>query len=432
LIEDSNRLATLYAAASQVDPSRDDKLARLRDIIEHKCRNPINLSNRKVIVFTAFGDTARYLYEQLAGWAKTTLGIDSALVTGSGTNQTTLAGLRKDLSSILTTFAPRAKERPEDYASEGELDLLIATDCISEGQNLQDCDWLINYDIHWNPVRIIQRFGRIDRLGSPNKRIQLVNFWPNMELEEYINLEQRVSGRMVLLDISATGEDDPIRQNSATSMNDLEYRRKQLMKLQDAVIDLEDLSTGVSIADLTLTDFRIDLAQYLKAHPGLLESLPLGTCAVTTTSETEIPPGIIFCLRAEGEAAKRSAETGYPLGTQYFVHVGDDGTVLLPYTQAKKILDRIKRLCSGRDLPDARACAQFDKATKQGEDMAKAQRLLAAAIASIVGKSEERAIGSLFSPGGTHAMKGEFAGNNDFEVLAWLAVLPDDSSAALG
>lgn len=432
LIEDSNRLATLYAAASQVDPSRDDKLARLRDIIEHKCRNPINLSNRKVIVFTAFADTARYLYEQLAGWAKTTLGIESALVTGSGTNQTTLAGLRKDLSSILTTFAPRAKERPEDYASDGELDLLIATDCISEGQNLQDCDWLINYDIHWNPVRIIQRFGRIDRLGSPNKRIQLVNFWPNMELEEYINLEQRVSGRMVLLDISATGEDDPIRQNSATSMNDLEYRRKQLMKLQDAVIDLEDLSTGVSIADLTLTDFRIDLGQYLKAHPGLLESLPLGTCAVTTTSESEIPPGIIFCLRAEGEAAKRSGEAGYPLGTQYFVHVGDDGTVLLPYTQAKKILDRLKRLCTGRDLPDARACAQFDKATKQGEDMARAQRMLAAAIASIVGKSEERAIGSLFSPGGTHAMKGEFAGINDFEVLAWLAVLPDDSSAALG
>ncbi len=432
LIEDSNRLATLHAAATQVDPSRDDKLARLREIIEQKCYNPINPGNRKVIVFTAFADTARYLYNQLAGWAQKTLGIDTALVTGSGTNQTTLAGLRKDLSSILTAFAPRAKERPEEYAGEGELDLLIATDCISEGQNLQDCDWLINYDIHWNPVRIIQRFGRIDRLGSPNKCIQLVNFWPNMELEEYINLEQRVSGRMVLLDISATGEDDPIRPNSGIPMNDLEYRRKQLMKLQDAVIDLEDLSTGVSIADLTFSDFRIDLAQYLRAHPGVLERLPLGTSAVTTTSDVDVPPGIIFCLRAEGEAAKRSAEAGYPLGTQYLVHVGDDGTVLLPHTQAKRILDRLKRICSGRELPDAGACARFDKATKQGEDMATAQRLLAAAVASIVGKSEERAVASLFSPGGTHAMKGEFAGINDFEVLAWLAVLPDASPAALG
>lgn len=432
LIEDRNRLATLHAAASQIDASRDDKLAKLREVIEHKCRNPINPGNRKVIVFTAFADTARYLYEQLAPWAKTTLGIDSALVTGTGSNQTTLAGLSKDLSSILTTFAPRAKERPEEFAGEGELDLLIATDCISEGQNLQDCDWLINYDIHWNPVRIIQRFGRIDRIGSPNLRIQLVNFWPNMELEEYINLEQRVSGRMVLLDVSATGEENLIEQDSGNPMNDLEYRRKQLMKLQDAVIDLEDLSTGVSIADLTLTDFRIDLAQYLKAHPGILDSLPLGTFAVTTASEAEIAPGIIFCLRAECDSAKRSADTGYPLGAQYLVHVGDDATVLLPYTQAKQILDRLKRLCLGRDLPDPRACGRFDKATKQGEDMRAAQRLLAIAVASVVGKNEERAVASLFTSGGTHAMKGEFAGINDFEVLAWLAVLPGSESGAVG
>jgi len=425
LIEDRNRLATLHAAAAQVNASRDAKLTALREMIEHKCRNPINPGNRKIIVFTAFADTARYLYDELALWAKTTLGLDTALVTGTGSNQTTLAGLRKDLASILTTFAPRAKERPEEYAAEGELDLLIATDCISEGQNLQDCDWLINYDIHWNPVRIIQRFGRIDRIGSPNERIQLVNFWPNMELEEYINLEQRVSGRMVLLDISATGEENLIEQESGNQMNDLEYRRKQLLRLQDAVIDLEDLSTGVSIADLTLTDFRIDLAQYLKAHPDVLENLPLGTCAVTTTTEAEIAPGMIFCLRAEGDAAKRSAEAGYPLGAQYLVHVGDDGTVLLPYTQAKQILDRLKRLCLGRDLPDVGACGRFDKATKQGEDMRPAQRLLAATVASIAGKNQERAVASLFTPGGTHAMKGEFAGINDFEVIAWLAVLPE-------
>jgi len=425
LIEDRNRLATLASAARQVGAARDDKLAKLREVIEHKCRNPINNGNRKAIVFTAFADTARYLYEQLAPWGKQTLGIESALVTGSGSNQTTLPHLRKDLSSILTAFAPRAKERPEEFTGEGNLDLLIATDCISEGQNLQDCDWLINYDIHWNPVRIIQRFGRIDRIGSPNERIQLVNFWPNMELEEYINLEQRVSGRMVLLDISATGEENLIEQDSGNPMNDLEYRRKQLLKLQDAVIDLEDLSTGVSIADLTLTDFRIDLAQYLKEHPGVLESLPLGTCAVTTTTEAEITPGIIFCLRAEGEAAKRGAEAGYPLGAQYLVHVGDDGAVLLPYTQTKQILDRLKRLCLGRDIPDAGACARFDQATRQGEDMQHAQRLLAAAVAAVVGKTEERAVASLFTPGGTHALKGEFAGINDFEVVAFLVILPE-------
>jgi len=431
LVEDRNRLANLLAAAREVDPKRDAKLEDLRQVIADKCRNPINPDNRKVVVFTAFADTARYLYEQLAPWAKTTLGIDTALVIGTGSNQTTLPGLRRDLASILTAFAPRSKERPEDLAGDGDLDLLIATDCISEGQNLQDCDWLINYDIHWNPVRIIQRFGRIDRIGSLNARIQLVNFWPNMELEEYINLEQRVSGKMVLLDISATGEENLIEQPSGNQMNDLEYRRKQLLKLQDAVIDLEDLSTGVSIADLTLTDFRIDLAEFRKAHPGVLETLPLCTFAVTTSPEAEIPPGIVFCLRAEGEAAARIPHDGYPLSPHCLVHVGDDGAVLLPYTQAKQILDRLKRVCLGRDLPDAGACACFDRATKDGEDMRHAQRLLAAAVASVVGKSEERAVASLFTPGGTHALPGEFAGINDFEVVAFLVIQATDGDKRL-
>lgn len=430
LTEDRNRLATLNAAALQVNADRDDKLGKLRDLIAEKVRNPINAGNRKVIVFTAFADTAEYLYDHLANWAKSDLQIDAALVTGSGRNRSTLSGLRKDLSTILTAFSPRSKERPADLAAEGELNLLIATDCISEGQNLQDCDCLVNYDIHWNPVRIIQRFGRIDRIGSPNTSIQLANFWPNMELEEYINLEQRVSGRMVLLDISATGEENIIEQQSGDPMNDLEYRRKQLLKLQDAVIDLEDLSSGVSITDLTLTDFRIDLARYLKAHPGKLESMPLGASAVTTTHDADVPPGILFCLRAEGAAAAKAVDPGYPLAPVYLVHVGERGSVLLPYTQAKHALDRLKRLSMGRDLPDAAAVARHAKATRHGDDMHHAQELLAAAVASVVGKSEERAVASLFSPGGTHAMKGEFAGMNDFEVLAYLVVLPGTAPAA--
>jgi hypothetical protein len=428
LTEDRNRLATLHSAARQVGAARDAKLETLRRVIVEKVTNPINPGNRKVIVFTAFADTAQYLYRELAPWALSEHGLHAALVTGAGRNQTTLPDLRKDLASILTAFSPRSKERPEDMAGEGELDLLIATDCISEGQNLQDCDYLVNYDIHWNPVRIIQRFGRIDRIGSPNERIQLVNFWPNIELEEYINLEQRVSGRMVLLDVSATGEENIIEQQSGNQMNDLEYRRKQLLKLQDAVIDLEDLSSGVSIADLTLTDFRIDLAGFLRDHPNRLENLPLGTFAVTTSNgsgENAIPPGVIFCLRAAGEAALKAVEPGYPLAPHYLIHVGDDGAVLLPTAQAKQALDRLKRLCIGRDLPDAEACARFDKTTRDGENMAATQKLLASAVASIVGKKEERAVASLFSPGGTHAIKGEFAGINDFEVVAFLVVLPE-------
>ncbi|MFN5944334.1 MAG: helicase-related protein [Phycisphaerae bacterium] len=424
LIEDRNRLATLASAARLVESHRDAKLVKLKEFIAAKCRQPFNPENRKVLLFTAFADTAEYLYENLASWAKRELGIDSALVTGSGRNQSTLPLPRKDFVSILTAFSPRSKERPADLGEEGNIDLLIGTDCISEGQNLQDCDCVINYDIHWNPVRIIQRFGRIDRLGSPNTQIQLVNFWPNMQLEEYINLEQRVSGRMVLLDVSATGEENLIEADSGNMMRDLEYRRAQLLKLQDAVIDLEDLSTGVSIADLTLTDFRIDLAEYNREHPGRLESEPLGVFAVTMTSDVDIEPGIIFCLRAEGDAAKLAAEPGYPLAPHYLVHVGDEGTVLVPFTRAKQILDRLKRLCVGKALPDADACARFDRQTKHCKDMTYARELLAAAIRSVLGKNDERAIASLFKPGGTHVRKGDFAGVNDFEVIAFLVVMP--------
>jgi hypothetical protein len=431
LAEDHKRLEALLLAARLVIPKRDAKLAALRRVIADKVRSPINEANRKLLLFTAFADTADYLYRELAPWARAELGLHSAVVSGAGSNRTTLPGVRGDMSSILSAFSPQSKERPTELAQEGEIDFLIATDCISEGQNLQDCDYLINYDIHWNPVRIIQRFGRIDRIGSRNAKIQLVNFWPNMELDEYLDLESRVSGRMVLLDVSATGEENVIEFQAGNEMNDLEYRRAQLQKLQDTVIDLEDLSSGVSIADLTLNDFRIDLAGYLRANKGRLDSLPLGTYAVAETlgdGETPIPPGVIFCLRAVGDAALAAAEPGYPLAPHYVVHVGDDGEMLLPYTQAKQVLDRLKKLSLGRDQPDQESYKRFDKATRSGRDMESYRKLLAQAVGTVIGKREERAVASLFQIGGTHAMKGEFAGINDFEVVAFLVVLPSPAS----
>jgi hypothetical protein len=427
LHEDRNRLHDLLIEARRVGVDRDAKLAALREVLAEKCEAPINDGNRKMIVFTHYADTAKYLYEHLGPWAKDTLGVESALVTGAGGNQVTSHGFRRDLASILTAFSPRSKERPADLADEGEIDLLIATDCISEGQNLQDCDWLVNYDIHWNPVRIIQRFGRIDRIGSPNDRIQLVNFWPNIELEEYINLEQRVSGKMVLLDVSATGEENLIEPQSGNPMNDLEYRRKQLLQLQDAVVDLEDLSTGVSIADLTLTDFRIDLAEFERDNPDVLDRLSLGATAVVGEREAELPPGILFCVRAEGVRAERAFGPDYPLAPFALVHVGDDGVVGLSYLQAKQLLDHLKLACASRNEPDPEFARRVDRSTRNGRDMQGAQRLLATAISSIVGKSEERAAASLFSPGGTHGLAGEFAGTHDFEVVAYLVILPTEA-----
>ncbi len=431
LAEDRDRLNMLRAAADMVTAERDAKLDALKQILAAKVARPLNPGNRKALVFTAFADTAEYLYRQIAPWAQDTLGINVAVVSGTGPNRTTIKGMRGDMSTILSAFSPRSKERPADLAGEGEIDLLIATDCISEGQNLQDCDFLVNYDIHWNPVRIIQRFGRVDRIGSTNTKIQLVNFWPNMELDEYLDLESRVSGRMVLLDVSATGEENVIEFQAGNQMNDLEYRRTQLQKLQDAVIDLEDLSSGVSIADLTLNDFRIDLTGYLRSNKDALLDRPYGTYAVTRApddAENPIPAGVIFCLRAMNEGSQQAAEPGYPLAPHYVVHVGEDGEVLLPYTQAKQVLDRLKKLAVNQSKPDMLACGAFDRTTANGRDMDLYQKHLSRAIASIVGKKEERAIASLFSPGGTHAIKGEFAGMNDFEVVGFLVVLAGEPS----
>ncbi|HWD12209.1 MAG TPA: helicase-related protein [Pseudochrobactrum sp.] len=308
LIEDRNRLATLLSAARSVSAERDAKLSALKELITRKIKAPINGENRKILLFTAFADTANYLYRELAEWARATLGINTAVVTGAGANKTTLQSLRSDMSSILSAFSPRSKERPPELVGEGEIELLIGTDCISEGQNLQDCDFLVNYDIHWNPVRIIQRFGRVDRIGSTNARIQLVNFWPNIELDEYLDLESRVSGRMVLLDVSATGEENVIEFQAGNQMNDLEYRRAQLQKMQDSVVDLEDLSSGVSIADLTLNDFRIDLTGYLREHREQLEALPLGTYAVVSPPKDSSSQQRTSSCRGLFSACARSAK----------------------------------------------------------------------------------------------------------------------------
>ncbi|MBF0127284.1 MAG: DEAD/DEAH box helicase family protein [Magnetococcales bacterium] len=431
LEEDRLELARLHHEAKRITPERDAKLAALQEMITDKVNHPVNPGNRKILLFTAFTDTATYLYEALAPWVRKQFQMECALVTGSGGNRCTIRRLGTELGAILAAFSPRSKERPEDLAQEGELDLLIATDCISEGQNLQDCDCLVNYDIHWNPVRIIQRFGRIDRIGSPNARIRLVNFWPNMELDEYINLEQRVSGRMVLLDISATGEENVIAFQSGDQMNDLEYRRKQLLRLQEAVIDMEDMDGGISITDLTLNDFRVDLAGFIREHPGSLEKRHPGLFAVTVArKDGDVPPGVIFCLRATEEDAQGSAGPDYPLAPHYLVHVGLDGAVQLPFTQAKQVMDRLKKACLGCDLPDVEACDRFDKATREGREMEVYRKLLAKAVGSVVGKQEERAVASLFSLGGTHALKGEFAGIDAFEVVAWLVLLPEQERAA--
>ena len=416
LQNDLQKLEELLGSSLQVDASRDKKLQFLKENITQKIKNPLNPNNKKVVIFTAFADTAEYLYKNIASWAKNEFGLESCLITGSGNNQTTMPTKSKDLNSLLTHFSPISKSRDKtDSHATKEIDILIATDCISEGQNLQDCDYLVNYDIHWNPVRIIQRFGRIDRLGSKNETIQLVNFWANMELDEYINLESRVSGRMVLLDVSATGEENII-DTSNIEVSDLSYRAKQLKELQNKVIDLEDVSGGISITDLTLNDFRMDLMEYLKTHKEKLENAPLGIHGIVSDT---IEKGVVFCVKS---LKPQTGADGFSLEPYYLVHVDKDNEIKTAFSSAKLILDMYKNLCLGKDEAIKELVAQFEKKTNNYSDMQHYQSGLKVAIESIIGKKEESGMNSLFSRGGTSISTDGFSDSEDFELISFLVI----------
>lgn len=389
-------LDELLQKAEQVSITRDAKLAHLIHLIEDKIKHPINPNNKKVIIFSAFADTVQYLYDHLAVYFRDKQ-LHSALVLGSGANKCTLQGVRvKDLNDILINFSPRSKERYKlDSNRTDEIDILFATDCISEGQNLQDCDYLINYDIHWNPVRVIQRFGRIDRIGSINAQIQLVNFWPNMDLDEYINLEERVKGRMKILSTSASGEED-ILDTSSKEMNDLEYRRNQLKSLQNDVLNLEDVSGAISITDLTYTDFKSDLTAALKEYKKELATAPKAVYAVVSNKELpETKSGVIFCLKQHKEVAVESNS----IAPYILLYVTDEGDAFIHYTHAKKILDVYRKLVYSQQEVDTKAVALFNEQTTNATNMTAYQELLKKAINIIKDKQAEASIESLFSFG---------------------------------
>ena len=407
---------------NRITPGDDAKLQHLKALVLDKMANPINPGNRKVLIFTAFADTAHYLYENLAPGLLEKLSVHSGKVTGSGAPQSTLNSNRKrhyDFQELLTLFSPRSKEKATILPDEpGEVDLLIGTDCISEGQNLQDCDYLVNYDIHWNPVRIVQRFGRVDRIGSPNKSIQLVNYWPDITLDEYINLKERVESRMTIVDVTATGDDNVL----SAQANDVSYRKEQLRRLQEEVIELEDLKTGVSITDLGLNDFRMDLLGYLKAQ-GEPSKMPLGLHAVVPADpDRGLLPGVIFALRNLAPSPVLGMDQQNRLYPYYLVYMGNDGQVIHDYTEVKRLLDLIRTSCKGRDAPMASVCERFNRATADGRQMQACSALLNTAIHAMIDTKEEKDIDSLFSDGPTTALTGTISGLDDFELIAFLVI----------
>lgn len=397
---DIAKLEQLLGYAELVTPERDAKLAQLKSFVEEKVRQPYNAGNRKILVFTAFADTADYLFAQLAGPLKKELGLECAEVTGDGSRTHSLKLRQTTFERVLGHFSPKSKELSESERARGEIDIVFATDCISEGQNLQDCDCLVNYDIHWNPVRIIQRFGRIDRLGSENDQIQLVNFWPDIALDEYIQLEGRVKGRMVLMDASATGEENVLEAKANSEMNDLMYRRKQLEQLQNEVLDLEDISGGISITDFAFDDFRVELQRYAKEHPGLLEGSPQGLHAVARIPKElagEVEPGVVFCLKQNDETC--DPKDTNPTFPYYVSYVTDSGIVKSKHTNPKVALDIMRAACSGQAEPIFELCCSFNEETKDGQDMGRYTDLLDDVVEEITGVQESKGMDSLFTLG---------------------------------
>jgi superfamily II DNA or RNA helicase len=409
-------IGSLLAEMRKVTPSDDAKLQHLKTTIASKLASPINPGNKKVLIFTAFADTADYLYEHLAHHFHEHQQLHTGKVTGSSAPKSTLPKTY-DFQSLLTLFSPRSKEKAAILPNEtGEIDILIGTDCISEGQNLQDCDYLINYDIHWNPVRIIQRFGRIDRIGSQNASIQLVNYWPDITLDEYINLKERVENRMIIADVTATGDDNPLDSKS----NDVSYRREQLRRLQEEVIDLEDVKTGISITDLGLNDFRMDLLNYVKAHDDL-PGLPNGMHAVVPAApERGLPPGAIFALRNRNDGVNVNQQNR--LHPYYLVYVMRDGGIHVNHTEPKRLLDLARAACKDKDAPIPEAYQPFNKATKDGRKMEAYSGLLSAAIRSMIDLKAEKDIESLFTGGRTTALLDTITGIEDFELIAFIVV----------
>jgi SNF2 family DNA or RNA helicase len=416
---DAEILEILRLMTADITPEHDSKLQELLGLIAAKFERPINAGNRKILIFSAFSDTVEYLYEHVSAFVKNRFGLDVAMVTGSVDGRTTIPKFKATLNNVLTCFSPISKDKallmPKDPAV---IDVLIGTDCISEGQNLQDCDYCVNYDIHWNPVRIIQRFGRIDRIGSRNAVIQLVNFWPDLTLDEYIRLKARVETRMKMSVMTATGDDDLI---NADEKGDLEYRRAQLERLQNEVVDIEDMSAGISIMDLGLNDFRLDLLDYVKTR-GDLDKTPFGLHAVVAASD-EYPPGVVFVLK--------NIDGGVNIGNQnrihpfYMVYIGDGGEVVCDHLAPKEMLDKLRLLCKGETAPIADLCRAFNAETGDGKDMRKYSELLGGAINSIIDVNEESDIDSLFRAGGTSALNTAITGLDDFELICFFVVRQD-------
>lgn len=402
-------LDRLYQDAKIIlDNRRDAKIDRLQELLIDKItKTPYNQGNRKVIIFTAFADTANYIYAQISS-ELLKAHLYTACVTG-GNIKTTNQNIDSDFNSVLCAFSPQSKMKKEIPAKE-QVDILIGTDCISEGQNLQDCDTIINFDIQWNPVSLIQRFGRIDRIGSTNSCIQMINFFPNVALNEYLGLEQRVKGKMTTLNIVSTGDEDFL----TPEMNDFNFRRRQLERLKDEVIDIDDATENISLSDLNMNEYLYELSTYISNHTEV-NKVPTGIYSVTDGMNQ----GVLLCFKHSNLSDKPKSDSSlYPY---YIIYISNDGEVLYGNSQAREVLKVFRKLCYGKSEPMREYFDRFLNRTNQVTDMSFYSNLLNKAVKSIKGVEEEKAISFAFDFSG---FNNSFADDtiDDFELISFLVV----------
>ncbi|MBF0202645.1 MAG: hypothetical protein HQK66_15355, partial [Desulfamplus sp.] len=441
-------LDVIYSEVSTVlEEKRDNKLATLQTVVLEKVKKtPYNAGNRKVLIFTAFADTARYLYKALSpapaepestfpippkkpfkSRALPTAGPSSdsrlprnqpviAMISGTGKPMVSVDSVERTFDAVLSAFSPKSRIKVP-LPPEKQVDILIGTDCISEGQNLQDCDCVINYDIQWNPVTLIQRFGRIDRIGSSNTHIKMINFFPDMDLNEYLSLEKRVKSKMISANISSTGDEDVL----SPEMNDISFRNRQLERLREEVIDLDEAGENISLTDLNMNEYLFELADYLKRVPEIRE-IPRGIYAVTHAMEDgEKAPhqGVIFCFKHRGETTKPDNDsTLYPY---YLIFMDRAGNVTYGNNRARELLKLYRKLCYGTREPVKPLVDKFLEETRHVKDMSFYSGLLSSAIQSIRGQEETEAEQSIFDFSGyNNPFAGETA--DDFELVSFLVV----------
>ena len=375
-----NVIEDLKTFQNQISKEKDykSKDKKIEELIKQINSKQAAGTNKKVLIFTTYRDTAYYLYNELSKRGYKKLGV----VSGSDSMYSYSNENLKQFEPLLERFCPFTKlfigKNWPDYTEkksienfdhwkkwikdndsktntilEEEIEILIATDCLSEGQNLQDCDFVVNYDIHWNPVRIIQRVGRIDRIGSPNKTFGVLNFWPTDNINEYLNLEDRIVDRLVAVRLTGAEVNkdliDKLTKKMVNDNTDESQKRKLLEQMTLSIEDIED-SKSFGFSDLTLDIFRQELNASIRLDAKKWERIPKGSFSGFKITNIDLCPenGVIALM---GYPARNKTNQSHAFKTFKLIYLDEQGN-LVDDSQIKTLTALSTHFKEKRNVPE--------------------------------------------------------------------------------